>query len=128
VLDPRAQSQPGGAAGGGWLGFNRYQWVVIAAAWLGWGFDVFDALLFNFVAPSCIPTLLDLPLGSAAARSATVFWTGVITSILLVGWALGGVVFGLLADRIGRHRTVCVRHRHHATDRLSRARQPRHRR
>jgi MFS family permease len=82
--------------------------VVIAAAWLGWGFDVFDALLFNFVAPSCIPTLLDLPLGSAAARSATVFWTGVITSILLVGWACGGVVFGLVADRIGRQRTLVI--------------------
>lgn len=25
---------------------NRYQWLVLAAAWLGWGFDEFDALLF----------------------------------------------------------------------------------
>ena len=108
MLAPPPQTSPAPSAGGGWLGFTRYQWVVIAAAWLGWGFDVFDALLFNFVAPSCIPTLLELPLGSAAARSATVFWTGVITSILLVGWALGGVLFGLLADRIGRQRTLFI--------------------
>jgi MFS family permease len=108
VLEPPTQASPPRPAGAGWLGFTRYQWVVIAAAWLGWGFDVFDALLFNFVAPSCIPTLLNLPLGSAAARSATVFWTGVITSILLIGWALGGVLFGLLADRIGRQRTLFI--------------------
>ena len=30
---------------------TRYQWTVFFAAWLGWGFDIFDGLLFNFVAP-----------------------------------------------------------------------------
>lgn len=90
------------------LGLTRYQWLVIAAAWLGWGFDVFDALLFNFVAPNCIPALLELERGSSEARSATLYWTGIITSILLVGWAAGGVLFGLLADRIGRQRTLLI--------------------
>ena len=88
------------------LGFSGYHWLVIAAAWAGWGFDVFDALLFNFVAPNCVPVLLHLPLGSAAAREATVFWTGTITSILLVGWAAGGVLFGWVGDRIGRQRAL----------------------
>ena len=90
------------------LGLTRYQWLVIAAAWLGWGFDIFDALLFNFVAPNCIPVLLDLELGSSEARSATLYWTGVITSILLIGWAVGGLLFGLLADRIGRQRSLLI--------------------
>jgi len=90
------------------LGLNRYQWLVIAAAWLGWGFDVFDALLFNFVAPNCIPALLELERGSSEARSATLYWTGIITSILLLGWAAGGVLFGLIADRIGRQRTLLI--------------------
>jgi MFS family permease len=88
------------------LGFSGYQWLVIAAAWAGWGFDVFDALLFNFVAPNCIPTLLHLPLGSAAARAATLQWTGIITCLLLLSWASGGVLFGWLADRIGRKRAL----------------------
>ncbi len=88
------------------LGFSGYQWLVIAAAWAGWGFDVFDALLFNFVAPNCIPTLLHLPLGSAAARAATLQWTGIITCVLLLSWASGGVLFGWLADRIGRKRAL----------------------
>ena len=34
------------------------------------------------------------------------FWTGAITSILLVGWAAGGVLFGWVADRIGRKRAL----------------------
>jgi MFS family permease len=88
------------------LGFTAYHWLVIAAAWAGWGFDVFDALLFNFVAPNCVPVLLRLPLGSAEAREATVFWTGAITSLLLVGWALGGVLFGWIGDAIGRKRAL----------------------
>lgn len=88
------------------LGMTGYHWLVIAAAWLGWGFDVFDALLFNFVAPNAVPTLLGLPLGSAQAREATVFWTGVLSAVLLVGWAVGGVLFGWLADRIGRKRAL----------------------
>ena len=28
-------------------GLTRYQWFVLFAAWLGWGFDVFAGLLFN---------------------------------------------------------------------------------
>jgi MFS family permease len=94
-------SQPRSAAHG-LLGLSGYHWLVIAAGWAGWGFDVFDALLFNFVAPNCLPVLLHLPAGSPAAHQAVAFWTGVITSMLLVTWAMGGVLFGWVADRIGR--------------------------
>jgi MFS family permease len=90
------------------LGLTGYHWMVLAAAWLGWGFDVFDALLFNFVAPNAVPTLLHIPLGTSEAREATVFWTGVLTSILLVGWAAGGLLFGWFADRYGRKRALFV--------------------
>ena len=90
----------------GFLGFSGYHWLVIAAAWAGWGFDVFDALLFNFVAPNCVPVLLGLQPGAPGAHAATVFWTGLITSILLVGWAAGGVLFGWVADRIGRRQAL----------------------
>ncbi|HEX5068703.1 MAG TPA: MFS transporter [Vicinamibacterales bacterium] len=89
-------------------GMNGYQWMVIFAAWLGWGFDVFDGLLFNFVAPNCVPTLLGLPIGSPEARSATLEWTGRLTALLLIGWAVGGIVFGWIADRIGRTRTLML--------------------
>ena len=90
------------------LDMNRYQWTVLLAAWLGWGFDVFDGLLFNYVAPNCVPTLLGLPLGSPEAARETLRWTGLLTSVLLVGWAVGGVIFGRVADRIGRTRTLML--------------------
>jgi MFS family permease len=92
----------------GFLGLSGYHWVVLAAAWLGWGFDVFDALLFNFVAPNAVPQLLNLTPGSPEARQATVFWTGALTSILLIGWAAGGLLFGWFADRYGRKRALFV--------------------
>ena len=90
----------------GLLDMNGYQWTVLFAAWLGWGFDVFDGLLFNYVAPNCVPTLLHLPLGSPEARAATLRYTGMLTSLLLVGWAVGGILFGRICDRIGRTRTL----------------------
>lgn len=90
------------------LDMNGYQWTVIFAAWLGWGFDVFDGLLFNYVAPNAVPTLLGLTLGSAEAKAATLQWTGILTSVLLIGWAAGGVIFGKVADRIGRRKTLLL--------------------
>ena len=97
-------------AGGGrrvW-DLTGYQWTVVFAAWLGCGFDVFDGLLFNFVAPNCVPTLLGLPIGTPEARGATLFWTGLLTSLLLIGWAIGGTIFGKVADRLGRTRTLLL--------------------
>src|SRR5262245_38836903 len=90
------------------LDMNRYQWTVLFAAWLGWGFDVFDGLLFNYVAPNCVPPLLGLAIGCAEAKAATLKWTGILTSILLLGWSAGGILFGQVADRIGRTRTLLL--------------------
>lgn len=90
------------------LGLTRYQWTVLAAAWLGWGFDIFDGILFNYVAPNCVPTLLGLEIGSPAAKAATLQWTGILTSVLLIGWAVGGIGFGYVCDRIGRTRTLLL--------------------
>src|SRR5262245_26779430 len=90
------------------LSLTRYQWTVLLAAWLGWGFDVFDGFLFNYVAPNCVPTLLHLEIGTPEAKQATLFWTGALTSLLLLGWAAGGVLFGVISDRIGRTRTLML--------------------
>jgi len=90
------------------LDMDGYQWTVLFAAWLGWGFDIFDSLLFNYVAPTCVPVLLGIPLGTPAASAATLRWTGLLTSILLIGWAIGGIIFGRVADRIGRTRTLLL--------------------
>ncbi len=109
---PPHSPAPAAATGGRLLlDMNGYQWTVLFAAWLGWGFDVFDGLLFNYVAPNCVPTLLGFPAAeftSKAAKSATLQWSGVLTSVLLLGWAAGGILFGRVADRIGRTRTLLL--------------------
>src|SRR5258707_1004625 len=87
---------------------TRYQWTVFAAAWLGWGFDVFDGLLFNYVAPNAIPTLLGVPIGGDLARAAVPYWTGILNSLFLLGWAAGGVLFGPITDRFGRRRVLMI--------------------
>ena len=58
----QSQSVPAQLPAGGrlLLDMNGYQWTALFAAWLGWGFDVFDGLLFNYVAPNCVPSLLGL--------------------------------------------------------------------
>src|ERR1700722_3589917 len=94
--------------GGRLLDMSTYQWTVLFAAWLGWGFDVFDGLLFNYIAPTCVPTLLGLKIGSPEAKSQTLWWTGILTSLLLIGWGVGGIVFGRICDRIGRTKTLLL--------------------
>src|SRR5262245_47722835 len=94
--------------GGMLLDMNGYQWTVLFAAWLGWGFDIFDGLLVNYVAPNCVPTLLGLKIGSKEALAATLEYGGIITSLLLVGWAVGGILFGKVCDRIGRTKTLML--------------------
>ena len=90
------------------FGLTRYQWLVLFAAWLGWGFDVFDGLLFNYVAPICVPDLLGYAPGDPAAKADTMMWTAALSSMLLLGWALGGVIFGKLTDKLGRTRTMLI--------------------
>ncbi len=82
-------------------GATRYQWLVLFVAWLGWVFDSMDAMIYALVLH---PALHDLMRTSATE---TIGWYGgIIFSIFLVGWAVGGVLFGVLADRIGRTKTL----------------------
>src|SRR5262249_19554462 len=85
-----------------------YQWTVFLAAWLGWGFDVFDGLLFNFVAPVGVPRLLGVDPGDPAGAARVTAVTGLITSALLVGWGTGGILFRWVPDRFGRARTLQI--------------------
>jgi MFS family permease len=33
-------------------------------------------------------------------------WTAILTSLLLIGWAIGGLLFGILTDKLGRARSM----------------------
>ncbi|HTQ10626.1 MAG TPA: MFS transporter [Fimbriimonadaceae bacterium] len=82
-------------------GLTGAQWLILLVAWLGWVFDVADTALFNFAK---VPMLNEM-LGKDYARVGAKI-DGLLLSVFLVGWAVGGLVFGLLADRWGRTRTL----------------------
>ncbi|HZH98685.1 MAG TPA: MFS transporter [Fimbriimonadaceae bacterium] len=88
-----------------WEGISRYQWTVLAVAWLGWVFDIMDTALFVFAKT---PMMVELLGGQEqyAARGPQI--EGLIQTIFIIGWALGGFVFGLLADRWGRAKTMIL--------------------
>jgi MFS family permease len=81
---------------------TSYQWLVLTVAWLGWVFDSMDSTLYAIV---LLPALNEL-LGSGGSTEGIEWYGGIIFSIFLVGWSLGGVLFGIVADRIGRTRTM----------------------
>jgi MFS family permease len=83
---------------------SRYQILVLVVAWLGWTFDSMDATIYNLV---LTPALRDL-LGAAGTHENIGWYGGIILSIFLIGWAVGGVLFGVLADYIGRARTLVI--------------------
>jgi len=93
---------------GSWrTGVSPYQWLVLFVAWLGWVFDSMDATIYAIVLHPALHDLLRTPAGSAAPE-AIGWYGGLIFSIFLIGWAIGGVLFGLVADRFGRTKTLIV--------------------
>ena len=102
VLTPM---QPSGNGAGPWYrGITRYQWLVLSVAMLGWIFDIADSAVFNFTK---IPMLTEI-LGKAQYDLVGKQIEGNIQTLFLLGWSIGGLFFGILADRWGRTRTLCV--------------------
>ncbi|HKQ36782.1 MAG TPA: MFS transporter [Verrucomicrobiae bacterium] len=84
-----------------WHGLERYHWFVIIVAALGWLFDCLDQQLFNAARVPAMRALLHTQEMRVVAE-----YGGYATSIFLIGWATGGLVFGILGDRIGRAKTM----------------------
>ncbi len=91
-----------------WHGITRYQWLVLFVAWLGWVFDAMDATIYAIVLYPALHELLQSP-GTTIITSGEIAWYGgVIFSIFLIGWAIGGIFFGIVADRLGRTKTLII--------------------
>jgi MFS family permease len=89
---------------------TRYHWFVLVVAALGWLFDCLDQQLFILARPQAMEELLGHLKQSDPNRFA--FWTqtfgDIATSVFIAGWASGGLIFGMLGDRIGRARTMLI--------------------
>lgn len=82
---------------------NGYQWFVFVVAVVAWMADCMDQQFFNLARQTSITDLLG---GSSADPDDVKRWAGRATSVFLIGWATGGLVFGMFGDRIGRVRTL----------------------
>lgn len=87
-----------------WKGITKYQWLVLTVAFLGWVFDIMDTALFNFAKG---PMLLEL-VGAERMKADGPQIEGILLTVFLIGWSVGGLIFGVLADRWGRTRTMVV--------------------
>jgi MFS family permease len=74
---------------------TRAQWNTLFAAQLGWMLDAMDVLLYSF-ALTTLQTYFNFQTDTA----------GLLTSATLLAAAIGGIGFGVIADRIGRARAL----------------------
>ncbi len=71
------------------------------AAWLGEAFDALDATIFFIAMYPAISELIK------SKNDAEIGWYGsLVIAVFMLGWAIGGIAFGMIADRIGRAKTM----------------------
>ena len=65
-------------------------------------------MIYALVLHPALHELLPAALGRPAMDADIGWYGGIIFSVFLLGWALGGVAFGVVADRWGRTKTLIV--------------------
>jgi MFS family permease len=74
---------------------SREQWRTLVAAALGWALDSFDVMLYAMVLAHI---MRDLGMTKGTA--------GLLNTLTLLASGIGGILFGFIADRIGRKRAL----------------------
>lgn len=79
------------------------RWHVLLATWLGGVFDGMDSSIFAMVLFPCLSELLHTSSHSVVGQHGSY-----IISLFMLGWAVGAMFFGSLADHIGRSKTLTI--------------------
>jgi MFS family permease len=87
-----------------WKLLNRYHWFVLLVASAAWFFDCLDQRLFSLARIPALASLMHKP-GSDVEVQA---FGKIVTAWFLIGWGIGGMIFGALGDRYGRARMLTV--------------------
>ena len=79
-------------------------WRVLWGSYLGWIFDGYEAFALILALPPALNSLL--PPEQVASSGA--IYAGLAIGITLLGWGIGGLAGGVIADYVGRKRTMVL--------------------
>jgi MFS family permease len=82
---------------------DRRQWNTLIASNLGWMFDGYETFALVMVVGSALRQLLD-----PSQYSQIPVYAGTTIALTLLGWGIGGLIGGVLADYLGRKRTMLL--------------------
>jgi MFS family permease len=82
---------------------NRRQWNTLFAANLGWLFDGFENYALILTAGPALRQLLE-----PSQHAQIPFYIGTVIAINLLGWGIGGMLGGIMADYVGRKRMMVI--------------------
>src|SRR5262250_1931272 len=82
---------------------SRAQWKALVASNLGWTFDGFEVFALILTVGVALHQLLD-----PSQYPSIPFYAGAIIAITVFGWGLGGLLGGVLADYLGRKRSMTL--------------------
>ena len=82
---------------------DRTQWKALVASNLGWTFDGFEVFALILTVGVALRQLLD-----PSQYQFIPAYAGAIIAITVLGWGLGGLLGGVLADYLGRKRSMTL--------------------
>lgn len=82
---------------------NADHWRVLMASFLGWVFDGYENYALFLVSAPALRQLLN-----PAERANLSIYSGIIVASMLLGVGSGGILAGIVADYIGRRRTMML--------------------
>lgn len=83
---------------------TAYHWFVFVVASLAWFFDCLDQRLFSLARVAALTDLTPDAVDPGKVQDLG----KIVTAVFLVGWGIGGLIFGAMGDRFGRARMLTV--------------------
>lgn len=87
-----------------WQHLTGYHWFVFIVASAAWFFDCLDQRIFSLARIPALANLMGEPGNAVNVQSNA----KIVTACFLIGWGIGGLIFGALGDKFGRSRMLAV--------------------